>query len=182
MRAMVDTKRISKSATKQSARGNVSLAEDLGKRDPFDLLEQEVSINLLRTVDLVGVEFEALFEKHDLSGPLYNVLRIVAGEQKVSPDGITIGTISQRMVCRQPDTTRLIDRLEALGLVKRVTSDVDARKRMVTITGKGSEVLSALHRPVRELHRKQFSCLSPAALLRLNKLLDTVRNHLMRSE
>lgn len=177
---MADTKRTSESSRKKTSRG-ISLAEDLGKRDPFELLEQEVYINLLRTADLLSAEFNALFEQHDLSGPLYNALRIVAGEQKVSPQGITIGTISQRMVCRQPDTTRLVDRLEALGFVKRVTSEVDARKRMVTMTHKGSEVLATLHRPVRELHRQQFNCLSPAVLERMNKLLDTLRNHHVRS-
>lgn len=173
---MADTKRISKQESKATQHSHASLAEDIGKRDPFDLLEQEVFINLMRTVDLLSSEFNDLFDTHGLSGPLYNSLRIVAGEQKVSPEGITVGMISQRMVCRQPDTTRLVDRLESLGYVKRVTSDVDGRKRMVTITSKGLDVLSALHRPVRELHRQQFKCLSPAALGKLNKLLDTVRS------
>ncbi len=174
---MVDTKRTIKAGTKKVAARPVTLAEELGKRDPFDQLEQEVFINMVRIIDLLSSDFHALFEQYELSDPLYNALRIVAGEQKVSPAGITVGTISQRMVCRQPDTTRLIDRLEALGYVKREASDADARKRMVTLTRKGGEVISALHRPVRELHRRHFSCLTPAALRRLNQLLDTVRNH-----
>lgn len=185
---MADTKRTSKRVTDTGVdkhtdtptKRGLTLAEDLGKRDPFDLLEQEVSINLLRTVDLISVDFTELFEQHGLSGPLYNSLRIIAGEQKVSPEGITVGKISQRMVCRQPDTTRLIDRLESLGFVKRVTSDTDARKRMITITAKGTTVLQALHRPVRELHRQHFKCLTPAALEKLNRLLDAVRNHLTK--
>ncbi len=171
---MADTKRTNKKAS----RGQISLAEDLGKRDPFDLLEEEVYVNMLRTVDCLSIGLTKLFEEHELSGPLYNSLRIIAGEQKVSPAGITVGTITQRMVCRQPDTTRLIDRLESLGYVSRIASDSDARKRMVTITPKGSQVLAALHRPVRELHRQQFKSLSPTALARLNNLLDKVRNDL----
>lgn len=171
---MADTKRTSK----KTSRGYVSLADDLAKRDPFDLLEEEVFVNLMRTVDRLSSEFTTLFGQHDLSGPLYNALRIIGGEQKVSPDGITIGTISQRMVCRQPDTTRLIDRLESLGYVTRMASDSDARKRMVTITTRGKQLLAELHRPVRDLHRQQFKSLSPAALQRLNKLLDTIRNDL----
>lgn len=170
---MADTKPSSKP---RQDRG--SLAEDLGKRNPFDFLEEEVYINLLRTVDLLSVDFNELFEQHDLSNPLYNALRIIGGEQKVSPNGITVGTISQRMVCRQPDTTRLIDRLESLGYVKRVTSDQDARKRLVTLTKKGNDALDALQRPVRDLHRRHFKSISPAALEKLNKLLDAVRRPL----
>lgn len=168
---MADTKRSSKTATTKPR----SIGEELGKRDPFDLLEEEVYVNLLRTVDLLSSAFQAVFEPHQLSGPLYNALRIVGGEQKVSPEGISVGTISQRLVCRQPDTTRLIDRLEGLGYVKREASDVDGRKRMITITPKGHEVLQALHRPMRDLHRKQFNKLSPATLQRLNSLLNKVR-------
>ena len=171
---MADTKLSSKRKVHSSG----SLAADLGKRDPFDLLEEEVYVNLLRTSDLLSSGLQSLFEQHELSNPLYNALRIVAGEQKVSPEGITVGMISQRMVCRQPDTTRLIDRLESLGYVKRVTCELDARKRMITITQRGSDILAALRRPVRELHRQHFRGISPAALLRLNKLLDAVREQL----
>ncbi len=53
---MADTKRTSRASPKKTER-NLSLAQDLGKRDPFELLEQEVYINLLRTVDLLSVEF-----------------------------------------------------------------------------------------------------------------------------
>ncbi|MCC6509143.1 MAG: MarR family transcriptional regulator [Pirellulaceae bacterium] len=171
---MADTKH----SSKRQSRSEASLAEDLGKRNPFDLLEEEVYVNLLRTVDLLSRDFNSLFEQHDLSNPLYNALRIIGGEQKVSLEGITVGTISKRMVCQQPDTTRLIDRLESLGYVRRVTSGQDGRKRLITLTNTGSEVLAALHRPVRELHRRHFKGLSPSALARLNKLLDSVRSHL----
>ncbi len=171
---MADTKRLNKKVASKPR----SIAEELGKRDPFDLLEEEVFVNLARTADLLKHGFHDLFEPYELSDALYNALRIVGGEQKVSPEGITVGTISQRMVCRQPDTTRLVDRLESLGYVKRTTSESDGRKRMITITPKGSQVLAALHRPVRELHRKQFKSLSPTALQRFNNLLNTLRTHI----
>lgn len=154
------------------------LAEEIGKRDPFDLLEEEVYVSLMRTVDLLSSRFAELFAKYRLSNPLYNALRIVGGEQKFTGHGVPVGTISQRMVCRQPDTTRLIDRLESLGYVRRETCDVDARRRLVSLTPKGKEVLTALHRPTRDLNRRHFESLTPKALDQLNKLLLAVREGL----
>lgn len=171
---MADTNLTSKSKPKALGK----LAKEIGKRKPFDSPEVEVFVSLMRTVDLLSVEGTELLAKHDLSGQLYNALRIVGGQQKVSPEGITIGTISQQMVCRHPDTTRLVDRLEALGYVIRVQSTEDARKRLVSITNKGEDVLQAIHRPIRELHRRQFASLTPKMLDQLGKLLQTIRDGL----
>ncbi len=185
---MADTKRTSKKRTsKQSSsigtssqplQASSTLAQELGKRNPFDLLEEEVFVSLIRTCDLLTHQVPNLFAEHDLTPPLYNALRIVGGEQKVNAHGITVGTISQRLVCRQPDTTRLVDRLEALGYVRRDSCKEDARRRMVRITPRGEEVLKSLHRPVRELHRKQFAHISRESLHQLNHLLQQVRDGL----
>ncbi len=153
---MADTKRLNKKVASKPR----SIAEELGKRDPFDLLEEEAFVNLARTADLLKHGFHNLFEPYELSDALYNALRIVGGEQKVSPEGITVGTISQRMVCRQPDTTRLVDRLESLGYVKRTTSESDGRKRMITITPKAVTCWPPCTAGARTA-RKQFKSLSP---------------------
>ncbi len=168
----MDTKPTNSSVREQT------LAEELGKRQPFDLQEEELYVSMLRTCDRLSSQFQDVFAEHSLSESLYNALRIVAGEQKYTPDGITVGMISQRMVCRQPDTTRLIDRLETLGYVRRDKSEQDARRRMVRMTAKGAETLQALRRPVRELHRRNFHTLSEKDQIQLLRILEKVRHTL----
>ncbi|MFO0942979.1 MAG: MarR family transcriptional regulator [Pirellulales bacterium] len=153
-----------------------NLAKQLGKRNAFDLIEEELFISLIRTVDIISRGFGDLFQKYKLTSSLYNALRIVAGECGVNEHGITVGMIASRLVCRNPDTTRLVDRLEKLGYVDCVTCPQDARRRMVRITGEGQSVLKALHKPVREIHRRQFSKLNKKTQQRLLELLEQARS------
>lgn len=151
------------------------LATELEKRNAFRSVEEEVYINLLRTRDVLSVRFGELFESAGLSETLYNVLRIVAGEQEVAPEGVAIGTITRRMVCRQPDTTRLVDRLVRLGYVEKSCCLLDTRRRLVKLTAAGRATLEQLRLPVERLHGKQFENVPPDELHRLNGLLDKVR-------
>ncbi len=157
------------------------LAKQLGKRNAFDLIEEELFVSLIRTVDIISRGFSDLFQQHSLTDSLYNALRIVAGECKVNEHGITVGAIASRLVCRSPDTTRLVDRLEKLGYVACVTCPQDARRRMVRITDEGRAVLKVLHKPVRDLHRRQFSQLDKKTQQRLLELLEQLRNSIEES-
>lgn len=154
------------------------LARQIGKRKPFDLLEEELFVSLIRTVDLLSHSGEELMEQFRLTGSLYNALRIVGGESRVNPDGITVGTIASRLVRRNPDTTRLVDRLEKLGYVQSVTCPEDGRRRMVRITAEGARVLQALRRPLRAMHRRQFRSLPRTTLQQMLSTLEEIRNNL----
>src|SRR5262245_24291838 len=100
--------------------GRPSLQHELRKKHPFDSAEQEASLNLVRTQDHVQHEFSRLFEAHGASGPQYNVLRILRG---TGGDGLPCLEIAAQMVTRMPDITRLVDRLERAGLVRRGRTD-----------------------------------------------------------
>ena len=156
-------------------------AKQLGKRHDFDVVEEEIFVCMLRTIDLVQTRSIELFEKHRISGPLYNALRIVGGEALFSEEGITVGTIASRLICKSPDTTRLVNRLQELGYVCCVTCPNDARRRMVQITEQGRKVLRELHRPIREMHRKHFGVLNAAEQGQLFSLLEKVRRPLSQS-
>jgi DNA-binding MarR family transcriptional regulator len=78
------------------------------------------------------------------------------------------------MITRDPDVTRLIDRLEAQRLVARARSVEDRRVVLLRISAPGLEVLSALDAPVRSLHREQFARLGRARLRKLVALLEIV--------
>lgn len=148
-----------------------SLAEDIGKRDDFALPEQEAYLNLLRTVDKLVGAFHQLFKTHGVSSAQYNALRILRGH------GTRVATrrIADEMVTREPDITRLIDRLEQAGLAKRERCRDDRRVVWVTITAKGMDLLDKLEQPVLTLHQQQMGHMGSKKLQTLSKLLTEAR-------
>jgi len=152
--------------------GKSVLQEELGKKHPFASLEQETALNLFRTMDHLQQDFCRLFQEHGLSGPQYNVLRILRGH---GGDALSCCEIAADMVTRMPDITRLVDRLEESGWVARQRDADDRRVVRVQITAAGLELLSRLDRPVLELHHRQMGHLSRSELRELNRLLVKVR-------
>jgi DNA-binding MarR family transcriptional regulator len=148
------------------------LQEELRKRNPFDSLEQEVSLSLVRTQDHLAQSFHELFAAHGLTGPQYNVLRILRGH---GGDGVPGHEIGAQMVARMPDVTRLVDRLEAAGLAERARTARDRRVVLVRITPAGLDLLAKLDRPVLDTHRRSLAHLSRDELLELSRLLAKVR-------
>jgi DNA-binding MarR family transcriptional regulator len=150
------------------------LQHEIGKRAPFDSPEQEAYLNLLRTSAALTAPFDRLFREHGLSEPTYNILRILRGHG-ATETGIPCQTIGDQLVSRLPDVTRLLDRLETAGLVKRSRSTRDRRVVLVSITRRGLALLAELDRPTNDLHRKQLAHLTRAELAQLNRLLDRAR-------
>ena len=148
------------------------LAGELKKRRPFEHPEQEAALNLMRTADWLGLEFGRLFRQHGLSGPQYNVLRILRGEAAPLPSL----EIAARMVTGVPDITRLIDRLEGAGLVARRRCEEDRRVVFVALTDAGSAAVAGLDEPVLDLHRRLLGHLGRDELETLNRLLVATRH------
>jgi DNA-binding MarR family transcriptional regulator len=148
------------------------LQEEIRKKHPFASLEQEACLNLVRTVDHLSQQFQRLFQDHGISGPQYNVLRILRGH---GGDGLSCCEIMAQMLTRMPDITRLVDRLEEAGLVCRMRSQEDRRVVRVSITAAGLELLARLDHPVLEMHQRQLAHLTRKELAELNRLLVKVR-------
>lgn len=123
---------------------------------------------LLSTADKVRTFFETVCAPFDITGQQYNVLRILRGAE---PDGLPTLTIAERMIERTPGITRMIDRLEAKGLVAREVRPHDRRCVYCRITQKGLELLKTLDGPVEEANRAAFRGLSAAELEQLVALL-----------
>lgn len=152
------------------------LQHEIGKLHPFDCKEQEVYLNLERTTDFLRRGVEELFRPHELSGTQYNVLRILRGAKLYEHrDSLPCGEIGQRMVTRDPDITRLLDRLEKRGLLTRARQTDDRRVVKVQITDAGIEMLSKLDEPLVQLHRQQLAHLPAEQLQALNDLLEACR-------
>ena len=124
---------------------------------------------LARAFDRLGGDFTALCREHGLSRPQYNALRILVG---AGAAGLTCSAIAERLIHRDPDITRLIDRLEKAGLVTRRRSDEDRRVVLVSVTPKGRKLCDELAEPVLAVHERQFGKLKLAELKELQRLLE----------
>lgn len=132
-----------------------------------DCPEEVLFVELQRAADLLARAPAQLLREHKLSSNQYNVLRILRG----APEGLLCGEIASRMISREPDITRLLDRLEKRGLVGRCRQDVDRRRVLTRVTEGGLDLLSRLDRPVCELHRRQLGHLG---LKRQNQLTQLI--------
>lgn len=148
------------------------LQRELGKRNPFEFAEQEATLNLLKTRAFLCRAGNAVFDKHGISGPQYNVLRILRGHRKT---GLCGQHSVAQMVTQMPDITRLVDRLEASELVRCERTEADRRLIHVHITPAGLELLASLDEPMLSLHREQRKHLSRAELAESNRLLVKLR-------
>lgn len=135
-------------------------------------LEAQVFVGLLRAADALTRGAEALLKPSGLSGTQYNVLRILRG---AGADGLACREVGCRMISRDPDITRLLDRLEVRGLISRTRGEDDRRVVRTFITQEGLRILAKLDAPVYELHRRQFRQLSPKKLRQLSRLLEKTR-------
>lgn len=133
--------------------------------------EEVVNLELLRTADLLERRFVPVLAAADLSTTQYNVLRILRG----APGGLACGEIGGRMITRDPDITRLLDRLEKRGLISRVRGAEDRRQVLTRITPAGLTLLASLDEPVRQAHRALLGHLGAARLKQLSQLLRAAR-------
>src|ERR1035441_238137 len=133
--------------------------------------EEVAFLELCRTTDLLSRRLAALLKAEDLSPTQYNVLRILRG----APDGLTCGEIGNRMITRDPDITRLLDRLEKRELISRCRESKDRRMVMARITPEGLKLLARMDEPVRAMHRSQLGHLGRERLRALTELLHISR-------
>ena len=133
--------------------------------------EETAYLDLLRTTDLLSRSLDHLLRVVDISATQYNVLRILRG----APEGLPCGEIANRMITRDPDVTRLLDRLEKRGLAVRSREVKDRRMVLTRITPAGLELLGRLDLPVREAHIRQLGHLGPKRMKALSELLSVCR-------
>jgi DNA-binding MarR family transcriptional regulator len=148
------------------------LGDEIRQTKPFTSLEQEAHLGIERTAAVLTHALADALKAHGITAAQYNVLRILrgAGEQ-----GLCRGEVRERLVAQVPDVTRLLDRLEAAGLVGRERGAEDRRFVTTRITAEGLRLLEQLDAPVDELHRALLGHLSQDELRTLVTLLARVR-------
>jgi DNA-binding MarR family transcriptional regulator len=141
-------------------------------RTPEADAQSLVFVSLLRTADALTRGAEALVKTAGLTGAQYNILRVLRGAGEA---GLGCTEIGCRLISRDPDITRLLDRMESRGLIARARESKDRRVVKTRITAEGLRILRDLDVPMRELHRKQLRGLSENKLRKLLLLLEQAR-------
>jgi DNA-binding MarR family transcriptional regulator len=149
--------------------------DEIKQRKPFRTAEQEAAVSLARTAALLEHGAVEALRPAGLTPTQYNVLRILRGAE---PEGLGRNEVRDRLVARVPDATRLLDRLEDMGLVVRVRGGDDRRVVVARITRAGLDLIAPLDGAMERLHRRQLGHLGERKLRTLLALLAEAREHL----
>lgn len=149
------------------------LVEEIKQSVPFSTLEEEVYLNLQRTAYHLKQKGETLLKEYGLkSQQQYNVLRILRG---AGSEGLACSEVGERMIFRDSDITRLLDRLKKSGYVEIDRLESDRRVKIATITEKGLNLIADMDQPVSNRAVEQLGHLGPELLQQLNALLVLAR-------
>lgn len=145
--------------------------EDAIKQKKFDSPYHKAVLNIMYTFNWLSQEQEKLFREHDITPQQYNVLRILRGKH---PNSICAGEIKEVMIDKNPDLTRLCDRLVKKGLIERETNEFNRRQVLIGITSTGLEFLKKMDPVLKNLSKKNKN-LSDEENRILSDLLDKFR-------
>lgn len=148
------------------------LKREIKQTRPFSSIQEEVILSMFRTADQLAFPMTEVLREANLSFSQYNVLRILRG---AGTDGLPCGEISERMVRRDPDLTRLLDRLESRGLVARARGTADRRVVTATITAEGLRLLGSLDSVMAAAVTRTLSHMRKDRLAMLSELLEEAR-------
>lgn len=140
-----------------------------------DSLNSEALSSLYRTTDMLRRRNNGLIEAHGLSMQQFNVLRIL---RNAGPEGLPTLDIGVQMIEKSPGVTRLLDKLESRGMVRRERQTLDRRQVLCFITQSGLDILKGLDGPIHQYSREEFACLSEAELGALLEVLARIKAHL----
>jgi DNA-binding MarR family transcriptional regulator len=149
-----------------------NIQSEIQQTKPFSGLEEEALIALQRTTDQLHWRLSEMLKAHGLSPTQYHALRILRGARD---EGRACSEIAERMINRDPDITRLVDRLERRGLVVRSREGRDRRVITTRITPAGMDLLQSLDRPIEDFNRKMLGSLGERRLRTLIELLEAAR-------
>ncbi|MFN8355659.1 MAG: MarR family transcriptional regulator [Spirosomataceae bacterium] len=149
----------------------MSIEHDIKQQKPFRSPYQRMVVNISYTANWLNANLAEILKPYDLSIQQYNVLRILRGQH---PNPTTVNAIIERMLDKQSNASRLIDKLLSKELVSRRICPADRRAVDIVITPKGLEVLA----DIDELNvqwEKQLEGISTDEANVLSQLLDKIR-------
>lgn len=138
----------------------------------FFSVEEEAFLNLLRTSDCLQRAFHRKTRDWGLTSTQYNVLRILRGAH---PNGLTCSAIGSRMITAEPDITRLLGRLKALGLIEQNRDVQDRRMVWTEITAAGLDLLGRMDPVIQRVPVELLGHMRPEELKEMIRLLELAR-------
>ncbi len=148
------------------------LQAELKQQKPFESLEQEAGLSIKWTSAELDYRVSEVQKPSGITATQYNALRILRGAGK---EGLCRNEVRERLIARVPDATRLLDRMEEMGLVARAREGDDRRFVTARITKAGLDLLEELHDGMRAVAQEQLGHLGPEKLRMLIELLGEVR-------
>src|SRR5512147_3192394 len=124
------------------------LAREIRQNKPFATREEEAVLNLVRTHESLQQRLVEFLKPFGLTLTQYNMLRILRG---AGLEGVTCSQATERMLTPDPDITRLLDRMESNGLIRRDRSKEDRRVVITRITDHGLELVNRIDAPLQRL-------------------------------
>ena len=150
-----------------------TLRDELKMSKAFKSVEEEALLSIARTAALVEHAGSEAFKPFNLTITQYNVLRILRG---AGEGGLCRNEVGERMVTKVPDVTRLLDRMDAAGLIVRQRGGQDRRFVATRITDKGLKLLEKIDRELPSIHARQIGHVSQKRLRELISILEEVRS------
>ena len=149
----------------------VTLKDEIKQTREFSSKREEAILELLRTNDRIQIQTFRLLREYGLTEAQYNILRILRGAGAPLP----CLEIANRMITVAPGITRLLDRLETAGLVKRTRSSKDRRIVHIEMTRAARSVLTHLDKPIKAINEKILGHMSNSELKQLIRLSRRAR-------
>jgi len=156
-----------------------ALQKEILQRSPFASLEQEASLGVVRTASLLRRAITKVVSPFGITQPQYNVLRILRGAGK---NGLPTLEVRSRMVDEAPGITRLVNKLERAGLMRRERSTPDRRQVICVISAKGLDVLAKIDPLIGIADNVGIAGLTRQEQRTVVRLLDKVRNSIRADE
>ena len=150
-----------------------TLRDELKMSKPFKSVEEEAILSIARTAAVIEHAGAEALKPFNLTITQYNVLRILRGAGSA---GLCRNEVGERLVTKVPDVTRLLDRMEASGLIVRQRGGEDRRFVSTQITDKGLKLLEKIDRELPAMHGRQLGHVSQKRLKELIGILEEVRN------
>ncbi len=141
------------------------------KQEQFESSFHKMAVNLLFTSSWMADKHLQFLKPFGISQQQYNVLRILRGQY---PEPASISLLMDRMLDKNSNASRLVDKLLTKGLVERTVSSIDRRQKEVAITEKGLKLLTSIGAEFGTL-MNSFTNLSETQAEELSDLLDLLR-------
>lgn len=145
--------------------------EEKIKQNAFASEAEKAFVNIGYTQSYISNQINNRIKEHNISIQQYNVLRILKGQH---PKPVSINNITDRMVDKMSNASRLVEKLRTKNLIERKQCSFDKRQVDVCLTDKGIEMLMVLTEKIDHVINDHLH-LKEEEYSTLNRLLDSLR-------